>query len=188
VPGALIAMVLVSPVSASTGAVSDPAGDALYKAPGFMDVVAAALSVDGETYAFQMTVAGTIPDDPGLPSPANASIRWAFPIDADPATFPEGPPLPPKQPGPAEFIVFVEWDGSAFTANLMDRRPLLGGSDATITPLASTVSGSDVRVSVPFGLIGTSTFRWGAATVYASAKFDANNGWHFIDALQPFYN
>ena len=186
-PGALMALVLAAPASAA-GAVSDPAGDALFKAPGFMDIVAAEVSNDGETYVFRMTVAGTIPEDPGLPAPAHASIRWAFPIDSDPTTFPKGAPLPRNQPGPAELVVFVEWDGSGFTANIMDRRPLLSGSDATFTPLLFTISGSDVRVSVPFGLIGTSTFRWGALTVYASARMGANDGYHFVDMLQPFYN
>lgn len=186
-PGALMVFVLVAPASAA-GAVSDPAGDALFKAPGFMDIVAAELSDDGANYVFRMNVAGTIPDAPRVPPPAHASMRWAFSIDSDPTTFPKGTPLPSNQPGPAELFSFVEWDGTAFTAYLVDRRPMLSGSEAIFTPLSFTRSGSEVRVIVPRGLIGTSTFRWGAVTVYASARMGANDGYHFVDMLQPFYN
>lgn len=185
--GLLMAVVLSVPAFAAS-IVADPAGDTLYKAPAFMDIVRAELVEDSGTLVFRMTVAAVIPNDPRLPPPANASIRWAFPIDSDPATFPEGDPFPRNQPGPSEFNTRVFWDGSAFTASLLDRRPLLEGGEAILTPLSFTVSGSEIRVAVPASLIGASSFRWGAVTVYSSASPGGNNGDHFVDTLQPFFS
>jgi hypothetical protein len=187
IAGVLLALTLSVPVFAATAVVTDPAGDALYKAPGFMDILRAELTEEGGTFYFRMTVAAPIPNNPRLPKPANASIRWAFPIDSDPATFPEGDPFPSNQAAPTEFNTRVFWDGKAFTASLLDRRPLLVGGAAILTPLAFTVSGADVRVMVPASLIGASSFRWGAVTVAASAEPGGNNGDHFVDTLQPFF-
>jgi hypothetical protein len=187
IAGVLMALTLSVPVSAAP-VVADPVGDALYKAPAFMDIVRAELTEESGTFVFRMTVAAPIPNDPRVPPPANASIRWAFPIDSDPATFPEGDPFPRNQPGPAEFNTRVFWDGGAFTASLLDRRPLLAGGEAILTPLSFTVSGSEIRVAVPASLVGASSFRWGAVTVYASTAPGGNNGGHFVDTLQPFYS
>lgn len=145
----LMALTLSMPALAATSVVTDPAGDTLFKAPGFMDILRAELAEESGTFYFLMTVAAAIPNDPRLPKPANASIRWAFPIDSDPATFPEGDPFPSNQPGPSEFNTRVFWDGSGFTASLLDRRPLLEGGEAILTPLAFTVSGAEVRVAIP---------------------------------------
>ncbi len=188
IAGALMALTLTVPALAATSVDTDPAGDALYKAPGFMDILRAELAEDSGTFYFRMTVAAAIPNDPRLPKPANASIRWAFPIDSDPATFPPGDPFPQNQAGPSEFNTRVFWDGKAFTASLLDRRPLLEGGEAILTPLAFTVSGAEVLVAVPASLIGASTFRWGAVTVYASTAPGGNNGDHFVDTLQPFFS
>jgi len=187
VAGVVIALTLSVPVAAAA-LVADPVGDALYGAPAFMDIVSAGLSEANGALNFWMTVAGTIPADPRLAPPAEASIRWAFPIDSDPTTFPAGAPLAPGQAGPAEFNIRVFWDGNAYSASLLDRRPLLNGLDPIVTPLAFTVSGADVRVAVPATLIGTPKFRWGAVTVDASAAPGADDGSHFVDTLQPFYN
>jgi hypothetical protein len=188
IAGVVMALSLSVPAFAATSLVTDPAGDALFKAPGFMDILRAELAEDSGTFYFGMTVAAAIPNDPRLPKPANATIRWAFPIDTDPATFPEGDPFPRNQPGPSEFNTRVFWDGKAFTASLLDRRPLLEGGEAILTPLAFTVSGAEVRVEIPASLIGSSSFRWGAVTVYASATPGGNNGDHFVDTLQPFFS
>lgn len=185
--GVLMALTLSLPAFAATSVATDPAGDVLFKAPGYMDIVRAELAADSGTFFFRMTVAAAIPNNPPVAPPANASIRWAFPIDSDPATFPEGDPFPRNQPGPSEFNTRVFWDGSAFTASLLDRRPLLEGGEAILTPLSFTVSGSEIRVAVPASLIGASSFRWGAVTVYASASPGGNNGDHFVDTLQPFF-
>ncbi len=185
--GILAAVTLSVPAFGAT-AVTDPAGDALYKAPAFMDIVGASLSYDSGNFVFRMNLAGAIPNDPRVPPPANASIRWAFPIDSDPATFPEGAPYPPNQPGAPEFNTRVFWDGHAFTASLLDRRPLLEGNEALVVPLSFTVQGDVIRVAVPAALLGSSSFSWGAVTVYASASPGGNLGYHFVDTLEPFYN
>lgn len=185
--GVIVALTLSVPAFAAASVVADPAGDTVLKAPGFMDIIRAELTEDSGTFVFRMTVAAAIPNDPRVPPPAKASIRWAFPIDADPATFPEGAPYPPNQPGPAEFNTRVFWDGTAFTASLLDRRPLLDGGEAILTPLSFAVSGSEIRVTVPASLIGASSFSWGAVAVYASASPGGNLGYHFVDTLEPFY-
>jgi hypothetical protein len=182
------ALTLSVPALAAASVATDPVGDTLYKAPGFMDILRAELTEESGTFFFRMILAAPIPNDPRVPPPAKARIRWAFPIDSDPATFPEGDPFPQNQPGPSEFNTRVFWDGSAFTASLLDRRPLLEGGEAILTPLSFTVSGSEIRVAVPASLIGASSFRWGAVTVYSSASPGGNNGDHFVDTLQPFFS
>ena len=174
-------------VSAATPTVADPSGDATYQAPGFMDIVGAEAVLTGDTISFRMSVAAPIPAAPPLPPPANNQIHWDFPVDADPSTFPAGYPYPsaPGQARNAEFFVKVAWDGSSFSAVLVDRRPLLSGGEATFRPLAFTISGTDVQADVPASLL-PSSFAWGAVTIYWSSS-PGTAGVHFVDTLEPFY-
>ena len=189
--GAAASILLLGAQSVAAASIaSDPVGDALYKVPGYLDIVGAELTSEAGTYTFRMTVAAPIPARSKLPVPARASIRWAFPIDSDVTTFPVGAPYAPGngQSGPAEFNIRVVTDGKTFWASLLDRRPLLAGGDAVLVPLAFDVSGSQVRVPVPAALLGDpASFRWGAITAGASADPDSNNGYHHLDVLAPFY-
>jgi hypothetical protein len=84
--------------------------------------------------------------------------------------------------------VTVAWDGGAFSAFLQDRRPLLTGGQAIVTPLNYTISQTVLQVQLQASAIGSpSTFSWGAVTFYWSGPFDSNKGNHFVDALSPFY-
>jgi hypothetical protein len=191
--GAICASVVLAisvPASAANPSiVTDPVGDASYKAPGYMDIVSAQLADSGGTLQFQMTVAEAIPAAPVLPSPATKQISWSWPLDTDPTTFPAGAPFAPgNSGGAAELIVTVAWDGSAFSAFLVDRRPLLTGGQAIVTPLGFTISGTLLRVDVQRSALGNPlSFSWGGVAFYWSGQLVGNNGNHFVDALSPFY-
>jgi hypothetical protein len=195
VAGVLVILVILTaslPASAETSTrVTDPAGDASYRAPGFMDIVGAEATKSGQEFRFQMSVAAPIPATPPPTPPGTNQIQWDWPLDTDPTTFPAGTPFPPGsgRAAPAEFIIHVAWDGSSFSAHLTDRRPLLTGGEAVITPLAFTISGRDVLVGVGASPLGEpSSFSWGAVTFYWSSPPGGTGGGHFVDALEPFFN
>lgn len=186
---ALVPVTLGVPVFAATVA-TDPAGDSLFSAPGFMDIVRAEVTRADETYSLHMSLAVAVPSEPTLPPPASATMSWGFPIDSDPTTFPAGSPFAPGngQSGAAEFNIVVSWDG-AFSASLLDRRPLLRGAEAIYTPVPFAVSDGDIRIAVDAELLDDPpSFRWGAVTVFSSASPGSNSGRHFVDVLEPFYN
>lgn len=186
---ATLAVVIGPPASAANPSViTDPAGDTLHKAPSYMDIVGAQVSKGGSTFSFQMTLLDPIPATPGLQPPADKQISWGWPLDTDPTTFPAGSPLAGGQGAPAEFIVYVVWDGSAFRAFLLDRRPMLSGGEATSTPLPHTISGTQIQVNVEAGQIANpSSFLWGTVVVFWSGQFASNNGNHRVDQVDPFY-
>jgi hypothetical protein len=168
--------------------VIDPAGDTAHKAPGYMDIVGAQLEDLGRTFRFQMSVAQPIPAAPPLPDPATKLISWSWPLDTDPNTFPQGAPFAPGNGGAAEFIITIAWDGRAFSAFLQDRRPLLTGGQAILTPLRYTISGTQLQVDLSASAIGApSAFGWGGVAFYWSGPFSSNSGNHFVDVLSPFY-
>jgi hypothetical protein len=183
----LVLAVSAPAAAANPSVVTDPVGDALYKAPGYMDIVSAQLADVGGTFEFQMSVAKPIPATPPLPPPATKEISWRWGLDTDPTTFPAGDPLAPGATGPAEFVIAIAWDGSAFRAFLLDRRPLLTGGQAVLTPLDYTISGTLLQVDVEASALGDpSSFGWGGVTVYSSGP-SGNDGFHFVDGLSPFY-
>jgi hypothetical protein len=189
----LMALTLSLPAlaAAPTTFVTDPAGDANYKAPGYMDIIRAEISKDHETFVFQMRLAEVLTAAPPAPPPGNNGLAWVWSLDTDPATFPAGTPLAPGngQRAPAELAVYVFWDGSAFSAFLQDRRPLLTGGAALVTSLPFTISGADLRVTAGATLLGNpSSFSWAAITAYWSGTPFSTSGFHFVDALQPVYN
>ncbi len=160
----------------------------MYSAPAYMDIVSAQLAASGGTLQFKMTVAGAIPASPALPPPSTKQISWSWPLDTEPSTFPAGAPLAPGTSGGAEFIVTIAWDGNRFSAFLQDRRPLLTGGEAILTPLGYTISGTQLGVDVQASALGNpSNFAWGGVAFYWSGPFDSNNGNHFVDVLSPFY-
>lgn len=186
----VIASVLMPGLSASATQVSvvtDPVGDSLFGAPSYLDVVGGRVTKSGQTFSFEMTVAEPIPPMPAVSPPASERISWAWPVDTDPSTFPAGSPLAPGYWAPAELIVAVDWDGRGFSARLHDRRPLLTGGDAVVSPLPFTISGGLLRVDVRASAIGDpSTFSWRPLTFYFSAPMVSNNGNHFVDSV-PLY-
>lgn len=191
--GILMALTLSLPALAasSTTVVTDPAGDAVYKAPGYMDIIRAEISKDQGTFIFKMRLAEVLPAAPPPPPPGNNGLVWVWSVDTDPSTFPAGTPKAPGngQQAPAELVVLAFWDGSAFSALLQDRRPLLTGGTALVTSLPFTISGADLQVTAGASLLGNpSSFLWAPITVYWSGTPFSTSGFHFVDAPQPVYN
>lgn len=184
-------LIFASTLSASAAdqvsVVTDSAGDALYDAPSYLDILGAKVTKSRQVFSFEMTVAQPMPAKPDSSPPANAQMGWAWPLDTDPSTFPAGTPIAPGTAGPAEFIVNVIWDGKSFFAFLNDRRPLLTGGEAILTSLPFTISGGQVRMDVRAGALGNpATFGWRPVTFHWSAPFGSNNGNHFVDTTMSY--
>jgi hypothetical protein len=168
-------------VSAQISTVIDPAGDALFHAPAFQDFVFGQMTkTAGGDFELLMEMAGPIPVDPPLPSPANSEIWWAWGFDLDPTAFPRGYPSAPGAPATPEFLVYVSWDGTEFAGSAVDRRPLLTGGQAIITPVQFNISGMIVHAVLPAAVIANvpPSFPWYLRTIdysgpIGSAAFNA---------------
>jgi hypothetical protein len=188
---AVLAAVPVFNVAAATAGaapsvvstVSDPVGDANFSAPAFQDVVFVQITetTDGD-FDLLMEVAGPLPVNPPLPPPGSSEIWWVWNFDLDPTTFPAGYPYL-KANGPAEFSVHVSWDGTGFTGTAVDRRPLLTGGEATISPVPFSIDDGIVEAVLPSALIGTvsASFGWFAGTGAWSAPVGKSEGHHLVD-------
>jgi hypothetical protein len=163
--------------------VSDPVGDANVSAPAFQAVVFVQITetTDGD-FDLLMEVAGPLPVNPPLPPPGSSEIWWVWNFDLDPTTFPAGYPYL-KANGPAEFSVHVSWDGTGFTGTAVDRRPLLTGGEATISPVPFSIDDGIVEAVLPSALIGTvsASFGWFAGTGAWSAPVGKSEGHHLVD-------
>jgi len=132
--------------------VQDPVGDA---APPYMDIHNVKITEQrgsGRLYLL-MQLASRVPKQPSDPS----WLFWSWYLDTDKTTSPSG--------GIAEFTVHVRWDGTTFSAFLVDRRPLLTGGNLIITPVPFSVNGATVKAFVDLSAIGhPSSFDWFAGT------------------------
>lgn len=169
----------VAPGTVST--VSDPVGDTLFtfNAP-FQDFVRGTLTKTASgDFELLMEMAGPVPANPPLSPPGRSEIWWFWIFDLDPTTRPVGYPwkeaaeaadvhgTPQELTGrPPEFIVYVSWDGTKFAANAIDRRPLLTGGKAVITPVPFSINGTMVGALLASELIGAvpPSFPWGPFT------------------------
>ena len=170
-----------APSAATT--VSDPVGDANFNAPAFQDVVLVQITeTPGGDFELLMEMAGPVPVDPPLPPPASSEIGWVWNLDLDPTTFPAGYPYL-KARGPAEFAVHVSWNGAEFTGTAIDRRPLLSGGEAIITPVTFHIDGTIVRADLARTRIGDvpATFGWFAGTSAWSGPVGLSEGHHLVD-------
>ena len=163
--------------AALTSVVTDPAGDAAWnfnsgpgsadKVPAYLDIVRAEVSQKGRTFAFTMDLSDIVPASPATASGGLGTYDWFFELDTDPATFPSGKDgvFPQNQALPVEFFVAVEWDGIQFTGVLFDLRPLLTGSPMILTPVAFSIAGKEIQLSLDASALGDpSTFGWAAGT------------------------
>jgi hypothetical protein len=161
----------LAPVAVLTSAaVADPEGDAVASqgngltGEAYQDIVGADVSKERGTFVFLMDLAAPLPARPDL-NPGTHLQEWSWNLNTNPSTFPAGFPFAPGSVAPPEFSVLVLWDGSAFTASVIDRRPLLVGEDATITAVPFDISGAQVRVYVDAALLGNpARFAWIART------------------------
>ncbi len=170
-----------------TSVVTDPAGDAAWnrntgpgaeaKVPAYLDIVTAAVSKKGGTLVFTMSLADVLPASPQPASGGLGTYDWFFELDTDPATFPSGKDgvFPQNQALPIEFFVAVEWDGVQFTGVLFDLRPLLTGSPMILTPVAFSIAGTQIQLSVDATALGDpSIFGWAAATCARHAHYPSD--------------
>jgi len=153
--GALLVSLAALTARAQTAAVIDPQGDAYYsvghEAPAFLDILAASFTIS-DTLTFTVDVAGSLT---GLPNPpgSHGVFVWHFSLNTDNSTDPPGFPFPSRQmTAAAEFGVDANWDGTAFSGQLYDRRPALTGGSALLYSIPVSVSGSRVIITVPAAL------------------------------------
>lgn len=181
---------LGAPASAEslTVTLTDPVGDALHKAPGYLDIIQAEAKKQGQNFEFRTVVAAPIPlTVPNLP-PANRLVLWVWGLDTDPTTAPQGTPVSPGVPIDAEFALRVVWDGNAFSGEFIDRTPLPTGGEAVITPLPVTITSNQVSMAVRASAVGNPTsFLWDIVTIYWSSQ-GQSLGWHPVDFFDPFFN
>jgi len=158
--------------------VTDPVGDFLGAAAGttnpnpcqgpgcepWHDIVQASVAKDGASFRLAMTLAEAVPSMPPL-RPGGKKDVWAWNLDTDPATAPQGYPFDPGTVAGAEFIARVTWDGARFAGEVIDRRPLLSGGQAITMPVPFEVNGLVVGAVVEASLLGNpSSLRYRAAT------------------------
>jgi len=110
-----------------------------------------------------MDLAAPIPAAPALKNP-NGRIQWMWGISTGPEA-PQGYPLAAGVAGALEFWVDVGWDGTAFSAEFIDRRPALQGDAPTVTAVPFAIEGARVSVTVDAALLGDPPrFNWGSST------------------------
>jgi hypothetical protein len=171
--------------------VTDPVGDFLGFAGGtinsnpcsgpgsgcepWLDIVHASVLKQGGTFHLEMTVAEAVPPAPPLRPGAKRDV-WAWNLNTDPATAPQGFPFDRGTVAGAEFIVRVIWDGTSFSGVLIDRRPLLTGGPASVVPVAFQVNGTLVSAVVDASLLGNVSSLAYLAATQSYTGYDGTSG------------
>jgi hypothetical protein len=174
-----------------TSVVVDPSGDAAFrgnsgsgsdkKVPDWLDITRSEISKQGRTFVLTMNLADLLPAAPPEASGGLGLYQWGWGLDTDTGTSPAGTPFPKSDTNPFEFFVLLDWNGTAYQASVMDRRPLLSGGEALFTRVAATVDGATIRLSVSEALLGNpSAFSWGAFTDLRHAHY-GNEGFDLLD-------
>ncbi|HEX6813102.1 MAG TPA: hypothetical protein VF384_15875 [Planctomycetota bacterium] len=165
---AILSYAVAQPVSAQSSTVDDPSGDTFFLAPAFQDIVGARMTkLASGDFELLMEMAGPVPGAPILPPPGVNQIWWNWVFDLDPTASPRGYPVSPGTALYPELIVYVSWNGSQFAGTAVDRRPLLTGGTAVITPVPFVINGTTVEAFLDFTLIGEvpPIFDWRPVTV-----------------------
>ena len=137
-------------------------------------------------FVFRKDLAAPIPQDIGHLPPGNDELWWAWGIDTDPNTAPAGFPSSNGGSLLGEFGLWVSWDGTSLSGFLVDRRPLLTGGAAIITPAPFSIAGNQVSMTVRASdLSNPTSFMWNSPTFYRSTNTDESNGWQVAD-INPF--
>jgi hypothetical protein len=176
----------VSSAGGQTSVVLDPMGDATKKAEDYEDIVRSDITKQGGNFTFVMELAAAVPVDPPVPSGADV-IVWVFGLDTDPAAFPDGYP---HGGGPFEFFIELRHYRDGFTdpldptrsaGVLVDRRPLLSGGQATVTPIQFSIEGAKIAWVADAASLGDpSTFQWSSGTCTVHAPDDIKNGYNQV--------
>src|SRR5207245_3453197 len=165
-------------VAPLTSVVTDPVGDLENKGSDYQDIVRAEITKQGTNFVFALTLVAPVPDSPALPSGADV-IVWQFLLDADPTASPAGYPFTKNIAFPSEFMIqyrvyrygFTDpLDPTSSAGVLVDRRPLLTGGQATVTPVKVSLNGTKLTWVVDAALLGDpETFQWADATLGPTA-------------------
>jgi len=186
-------------VLGKTSVVTDSVGDADKTAEAYLDIVSAEITKQGTNFVFVLTLAAPVPDNPGLPSWADVMV-WQPILDTDPTASPVGYPFTKNTANPFEFFIQHRVYRSGFTDPLdptsaadvlVDRRPLLTGGQATVTPIKVSIDGAQITFVVDAALLGDpTTFNWVAVTAAAKAGDDVKNAYnkHFPFDFAPDVN
>jgi len=186
-------------IAGQTSVVADAVGDADKTAQAYLDIVRAEITKQGTNFVFVMTLAAPVPESPELPSWADVMV-WQPILDTDPTASPVGYPFTKNTANPFEFLIqhrvyrsgFVDpLDPTGAADVLVDRRPLLTGGQATVTPIKVSVDGAQITFVVDAALLGDpSTFNWVGVTAAAKAGDDVKNAYnkHFPFDFAPDVN
>jgi hypothetical protein len=147
--------------------VTDPEGDAFWwftlalPAHPYQDIVQVQVREAGNVFTFKMDVAGAVPDTPTFLVDGAKFMTWMWLVDLDPWTTPSGYPLAEGHAKQVEVWIHILWDGESFSAELIDRRPLLDGEEAVVTPISFSIKDATLSVSVDADVLGDPlSFRW----------------------------
>jgi len=179
-------------VAGKTSVVTDPAGDVDKAAQAYQDIVRAEITKQGTNFVFVLTLAAPVPDNPSLPSWTDV-LAWEIWLDTDPTAFPVGYPFTKNTANLLEFEIQHRVYRSGFTdpldptssaGVLVDRRPLLTGDQATVTPIKFSIDRAKLTFVVDAALLGDPpTFQWASGTAAAHAGDDVKNGYSNISVF-----
>ena len=185
----------VAPATADTlpiSTASDPLGDTFKSnTPAYRDFVRGQLTrTAGGDYTLLMEVAEAVPASPPRHSQASNEMWWFWVFDLDPTVRPKGYPWHesgtqnPDWGRPPEFVVCVSWDGTRFAGTAIDRRPILTGGEAILTPVPFRINGTIIEADLASELLGAvAPFTWGPFTMDWSGPV-GGEGCHFADYLE----
>ena len=186
-------------VAGQTSVVIDAVGDADKTADASLDIVRAEITKHGTTFVFVLTLAAPVPSNPMLPSWADVMV-WQPILDTDPTASPAGYPFTKNTANPFEFFIqhrvyrpgFIDpLDPTSAADVLVDRRPLLTGGQAIVTPIKVSIDGAQITFVVDAALLGDpATFGWIAVSSAAKAGDDVKNAYnkHFPFDVAPEVN
>ncbi len=168
--------------------VFDAVGDATKQARGYQDIVRAEVRKEGASFVLVQQLAAPVPESPTVPSGVDV-IDWVCGLDTDSTASPAG--YPQGDANPWEFFVELRRYRPGFTdpldptrsaGILIDRRPLLAGGQATITPIKFSIEGARITWVVDAALLGDpATFKWGCGTPWAKGGHDVKHGYSDIE-------
>jgi len=177
--------------AALTSVVTDPVGDVKNKAPAWLDLASASVARQGARFVFAWDLAAPVPADPAADPaiPAHSDhVCIGDGLDTDPTSAPVGYPFGKNEANFLELVVALCWNptgsfglGTGFIGLLLDRRPLLVGGQAIITPVEVRIDGRHLAIDVDANALGVpAAFGWGAFTEVAN-QADPNDAAWFPD-------
>lgn len=177
--------------AAVTSTVTDPVGDVKNNAPAWLDLTSASVARQGNRFVFAWNLAGPVPSEPAADTalPAHSDhVCVGDGLDTDVMSAPVGYPFGKNEANPLELFVAVCWNptgslglGTGFVGLLVDRRPLLAGGPATVTPVDFRIDGQQVVIAMDAWALGEpATLAWVSFTEVAN-QADPNDAAKFPD-------